>query len=135
MEALTDIHLYCCLMMTGLIWIVQLVHYPSFRFIPPEKFRAFSHFHVTRISIIVLPLMLIELISGFWLFWQNMAFNPWGMNFALILVIWICTFFLSIPCHASLLKQHNPQKIQWLIVTNWPRTLLWSLRSLGLTLL
>ena len=45
----------------GLIWTVQLVHYPAFRYIQEGQFTAFQHFHMQGITLIVLPLMLAEL--------------------------------------------------------------------------
>lgn len=49
------------LLMTGLAWMVQLVHYPSFRYVEPRKFPEFHRFHSNRITLIAAPLMLAEL--------------------------------------------------------------------------
>jgi hypothetical protein len=41
------------------------------------------------------------------------------------------TFLVSVPLHNLLQKERNSKIIERLILTNWPRTILWTLR-LGL---
>ena len=47
--------------MVGVIWVIQLVHYPSFHFINKKDYEQFQDFHMKRITYIVMPTMLIEL--------------------------------------------------------------------------
>ena len=47
---------------TGLIWIVQLVHYPGFLRISPETYTSYQQFHMRAISFIVAPSMVLELV-------------------------------------------------------------------------
>lgn len=103
-----------------LIWIIQVLHYPSFRFIAKEQFIQFEEFHTRRISYIVIPLMLLEIIFLF-------------LNFRLLLffivgLIWLSTFLLQVPCHRKLSKGFDLNVIEKLIMTNWTRTSLWSLK-------
>lgn len=115
--------------MTSVIWLVQLVHYPSFRFIDPQKFVAFEHFHSARISLIVTPLMVLELAaSAMILFFQRTPGS--ALNFGSVILIWMATLFLSVPSHQKLLSNgYNLDVINHLIQTNWVRTIIWSLRS------
>ncbi len=123
------LHLCSCLFLTGLIWTIQIVHYPTFKFVEPVQFHNFTKFHVKKISYIVAPLMVLELASALYLL-RVQANLPIFINLIFLLLIWLSTFFLSIPCHDKLLKQFDLSIIEKLIQTNWPRTILWSLRSL-----
>lgn len=131
MDSVFIIQLTSCFFMTGLIWTIQLVHYPSFHFVDPNKDISFTQFHVQRITPIVLPVMVVELFSAAWLAY----FKPNTMtvlNFALVILIWLSTFFFSVPLHSKLALNYESNTISKLVKTNWPRTLLWSVRSIGL---
>jgi hypothetical protein len=120
-----------CAWMTGLIWIIQVLHYPCFLLIRESEFAHFHAGHTQRITYLVLPAMLLELLSGFILMWSSHFQQVLVANFLMILVIWMSTAFLSVPIHNQLASQQDFNKIRRLVLTNWPRTLLWSLR-LGL---
>ena len=127
------VHFLTCLLMTGVIWVIQLVHYPSFAYIAPNQFETFNRFHQNSISYVVMPLMLLELFSSFALVY----FSPGRIDFLLLAamlgLIWLSTFLLSVPLHEKLLGQgYNKDFIAKLVNTNWPRTILWSLRSIWL---
>ena len=47
--------------LTGVIWLVQLVHYPSFAQVPPAAFRAFHQSHLARMGWVVMAPMVAEL--------------------------------------------------------------------------
>ena len=126
MNAILISHIFCCFMMTGVIWVIQLVHYPSFKFVTEDKFADFAKFHASRISWIVLPLMLIEISTAFFL----LSVYQWGIyNLLSVVLIWLSTFFLSVPCHNKLQQGKDNVEIKRLVLTNWPRTIIWSFRS------
>ncbi len=116
-----------------LIWIIQLVHYPSFRFIDSTKFTDFHRHHTRSITVIVMPLMLAELIISFLLGYQN------GFRFlettVLIMVIgiWLSTFLIQIPLHDRLSTGDNSKVVTKLVNTNWIRTFLWTIKAIILT--
>ncbi|MCJ8275239.1 MAG: hypothetical protein HRT44_00125 [Bdellovibrionales bacterium] len=125
-----NIHFATCLFMTGVIWIVQLVHYPSFAYVASESFYNFNKFHQMSISLVVMPAMILELLTGFALVALSPANAINVILLGLLLLIWLSTFFLSVPLHNSLMNQGFDTKvIEQLVFTNWPRTILWSLRS------
>lgn len=126
------IQLACCLLMTGLIWLVQLVHYPSFQFVHPQRFDEFHLHHTSRITLIVAPLMGLELLTAVLLVLQRGDTYVWWLNLLGVLLIWICTAFLSVPLHNQLAGGYDYDKIQALVATNWPRTLIWTARSVWL---
>ena len=113
----------CCL-----IWIIQILHYPSFRFVDQKAFTHFEAFHTKSISLIVLPLMLTELAIAINLVFKNPGNYLFQMSLGLVLLMWFSTFFLSVPCHNLLQKNYDSQIIEKLIYTNWPRTLGWTLK-------
>lgn len=114
--------------MFGLIWMVQLVHYPSFYRIEKSTFRDFQEFHSRKITLIVFPLMLIELLTGLYLvyIYKNLF---WSIQLGLVLFIWLATMLISVPIHNKL-KSYDRENIKALIQTNWFRTIAWSLKSL-----
>ena len=117
----------------GLIWTIQLVHYPSMRFIPKERFVEYHNFHSIRISFLALPLMLTELITSLVLFYQN--YNNaiqtiFLINLVIVVLIWLSTFLIQVPLHNALSKEKQSEKLSKLICTNWIRTILWTARSI-----
>ncbi len=122
------IHFTSCCMLVSLIWVIQILHYPFFSFVSDLDFKKAMKFHTSRITLIVAPLMLVELFSGFFLliFYKfNLMFM---ISFAFILLIWLGTFFVSVPLHSKLEIQKNDNIIQKLVSTNWPRTIFWTCR-------
>lgn len=112
----------------GLIWIVQLVHYPSFRFISDDKWQAFHQHHSRSISIIVMPLMLIELgMSTYFLYYEVNTFSI--INGILVGIIWLNTFLQAVPLHGKLEGEKNIDLINKLVKINWIRTVLWTLKA------
>ena len=117
-----------CAMMTGLIWTIQVLHYPTFTYVSENQFQKFHGFHTKNISLIVLPMMTLELVTALAL----VIFNPDSLilcvNFFLLILIWLCTFFVSVRFHNVLVKGKNIKTLDRLILMNWFRTLLWSAR-------
>ncbi|MDJ0838868.1 MAG: hypothetical protein QNK37_20280 [Acidobacteriota bacterium] len=114
----------------GLIWVIQLVHYPAFRFIADDRFPAFHRFHTFQISLVVLPLMLVELAAAIWLAAVPPTRGPFQwVLLGLTLLVWLSTFALQVPCHSKLGAGKDDVLIDRLVHTNWLRTLAWSLKT------
>ncbi len=122
--------------LTGLIWTIQVVHYPLFEMADRTNFAAFEAAHSFRISGIVLVPMVLELgLSGVFLglsFKQMPLWLPWVCAF-LVGVVWLSTFFLQVPQHSILSAGFNPQAHQILVSSNWIRTIAWSVKTLLLS--
>ncbi|MEO1655819.1 MAG: hypothetical protein AAFU64_19920, partial [Bacteroidota bacterium] len=58
-------NLVICGYLTGLIWVIQVLHYPSFAKFDPVHFSDFHPFHTQRISLIVALPMVVELLLAF----------------------------------------------------------------------
>lgn len=116
--------------MTGLIWYVQLVHYPSFLYIKEEHFQEFHGMHSRFTGLIVGPVMLTELGTSLFLFINDTWLGYQAIGFYLVLMIWVSTAFLSVPSHSILSGGKKEKEIQKLVSTNWIRTVLWSAKAL-----
>lgn len=121
------------LFMTGVIWFVQVVHYPLFASTDGAEFRAYEQRHTALTTWVVAPPMLIESASAVLLFW----FRPTGattwqlsLGLALTAAIWLSTAIVQVPCHEALSRGFDSVLHQRLVRTNWVRTAAWSLRGL-----
>lgn len=134
--AILTLHALATYSMFGLIWMVQWVHYPSFLRVDPKQFREFAKFHVDRISVLVVPLMFLELFTGVGLCLvpaDGIDRGWFFLGLGLIVVIWVVTALLSVPAHRRLLLGFDRETIVILVRWNWVRTILWTVRAMGLT--
>ncbi len=129
-ELALSLQLVSSLIMVGLIWVIQLVHYPSFHFINEGRFSKFESFHAKRISLIVVPVMVIELISAFLLLVTNTRAlsQILYINMGIVLCLWLYTFFVSARIHQSLSYGYKKDQVILLVKSNWLRTILWTLK-------
>ena len=126
-ELLLKVNFISTSVMVGVIWVIQLLHYPSFHFINDQKYIEFQHFHMQRISFIVIPVMLIELASALSLAYF-FRFSLTIILLALLLGIWAITFIFFTNMHQKLTNGYDPIIVDKLVKINWSRTALWSLR-------
>ena len=117
---------------TGLIWTIQLVHYPGFLHIGSDTYKAYQEFHMRAITLLVGPSMLAELAATV-LITMALYHSPYRLLIilsALVLIfIWLHTAFLASPLHGKLLNGFQPELIRKLVDINWWRTIAWSIRS------
>ena len=112
-----------------LIWLVQLIIYPGFHRISHEEFAGYHRWYVIRISSVVLPLMLAELILAVsWILSDNYSSASVKSGF-LVIIIWLSTSVLQVPIHNRLKAGKEDKQIQRLVATNWIRTAAWSLKT------
>lgn len=114
--------------MTGLIWFVQVVHYPLFGAVGAEAFTRYHALHTTRTTLVVAPLMLTEAACALWLVWARPGPAAW-IGAALVAVVWLATFGLSVPRHEVLSGGFDSGAAEALVATNWVRTLAWTARA------
>ena len=130
MDFLFFLNVVSAFLLTGIIWTIQIVHYPSCYYIDKQFFVNFHQFHEYRISIIVMPLMFIELISCIALYINDMSNITFALNLIIVGLIWCSTFFIQVPIHNILSQKKDNKMIKKLVNTNWIRTFLWSIRML-----
>jgi hypothetical protein len=121
------IHLFACFAMTGIIWLVQLIIYPFFKLVGKNEFHSFHQFHMKQMTIIVAPLMLLELLTAIILLFNHRE-PIYFFNLISVASLSILTFFKNVPLHHKLIYD-LPKSKNDLILWNWPRTLIWTLRS------
>ena len=125
-------HLFATLTLVGLIWTIQLVHYPLMAEVR-MGFISYHDQHRVRITWLVGPLMGLEVVTGSLLLYQRpvgIGPAPAWLGLSLIALIWASTAFLSVPAHARLSTGYDVQVIARLVRTNWIRTLAWSARGI-----
>ncbi|HIG75453.1 MAG TPA: hypothetical protein EYQ24_13020 [Bacteroidetes bacterium] len=129
-------HLLATLTMFGVIWVIQLVHYPLFSGVGSAGWADYSAAHQWRITLIVGPAMVLELATAVWLVLDRPpAFPAWAVVAGLVAIggIWASTALLSVPAHNALSGGWDAEAHARLVSTNWIRTALWSART-GLVL-
>lgn len=141
--------------MTGVIWFVQVVHYPLFAKVGESAFSTYESLHTMRTGWVVAPMMILELGSTCLLLVEkpSLLMNPghslsshslhqgvellsphsslliW-LLVACTLGVWASTFFIQVPLHGQLLGGGDQQVIHRLVASNWIRTVLWTVKSL-----
>ena len=118
--------------MAGVIWFVQIVHYPLFALVGSDGFTNYERAHQRMTTWVVAPLMLVELASAVWIALRTVPpvrpAEAWA-GLALVAAAWASTFLLQVPLHESLTRGFDIVATQRLVATNWVRTAAWSLRS------
>ncbi len=130
-DLVLPLHLLATLALVGLIWIVQVVHYPLMAEVR-EGFVRYHELHCARIGWLVAPLMGLEALTAMLLLQARPAGVGTGwvwLGLGLVAVIWLATALLSVPEHARLALGYDAEAIQRLVRTNWVRTLAWSARG------
>ena len=117
--------------LTGLIWTIQIVHYPLFAAVGDAEFVSYQQQHSKRITIVVGPLMLVEAATAVLLVGLRPTsvpeWIPWA-GLAMVIVCWLSTALVQIPCHTRLAAGFDPEIHQRLVRSNWIRTIAWTAR-------
>lgn len=133
MELLLLSHAGATLFMVGLIWFVQIVHYPLFGGVGEDKFVAYAEAHSRLTSWVVGPPMLLEATTTAMLLFIRPAEIPaaaaWA-GVALLAAIWLSTALLQVPRHTALGGGFDTNSHHFLVASNWVRTVCWSARGL-----
>ena len=113
------------LAMTGVIWFVQLVHYPLFAAVGAGEWAAYHSEHSRRTTWVVALPMTVDLFSSLAL----VAVTPTGMSPALAaggavaaLVTWAATGLLAVPAHRRLGRGWDGETGRRLLRANAIRT-------------
>ncbi len=110
-----------------LLWLVQVVIYPSFQFYSRENLLRWHPKYTRLITFFAFPLMTGQLLLHLFQIWNTM---DW-VNISMVIFIiigWIITFGKEVPYHNKVSSGENiSQNIRLLIAWNWPRTISWTL--------
>ena len=110
-----------------LIWMVQVIVYPGFRHLNDSYFISVHKSYAWIISFFVVPLMTVQLAMKCTRVYQE----PNAVtitSLSLVLLCWIATFFLAVPCHKRLdIRGKDLAVVDRLVRVNWIRTLGWTM--------
>lgn len=119
-------------MLAGLCWTIQAVVYPQFANVPAAQFPAYHAAHMSRITWVVAPLMLGELVLSGLMVYQLGTVVAWGLA-ALTGLVWLSTALIQVPLHRRLERDGlDLAVVQRLVRSNWIRTGAWTARVVGL---
>lgn len=110
-----------------LAWMVQLVIYPSFVYYAPADIKRWHTLYTKRISVLVIPLMLGQLLlHGMLLALQPNAVSI--ISVLLIALVWASTYFQAVPLHNMIADNPDTKTIAHkLEKANRLRTLAWTI--------
>ncbi len=110
-----------------LIWLVQLIIYPSFMHSESATFQDWHQTYSLRISLVVIPLMFAQVgLVGV----QLLNAPNWAVYTSAVLVflVWVSTFAQAVPLHNLISAgQIQTDTLPLLVARNWVRTVLWSI--------
>jgi hypothetical protein len=118
--------------LVGLIWLIQIVSYPLFARVGAEAFARYHAGHTTLITLVVAPLMLVELAACVATLALDDSSYPRSFAWAgaaLVALAWAVTLFASVPAHNLLAHGFDPDAHTRLVATNWLRTAAWTTRG------
>ncbi len=126
------VHAAATWFMVGLIWMVQVVHYPLFHRVGEAGFADYEAGHTRRIGrLLVIPAG-VEVLTGALL----PIFRPDGVLLSVTLVagallagIWVVTALVHAPLHGRLSQGFDASVVERLVVANWWRTVAWTARG------
>ena len=124
----TSLHCLTTAMMAGLVLLVHVVHYPLFSYVSPVRFADMHRAHATRITYIVGPLMLAELMSAAVVVYLQFTWF-WCACLALSCLCFLLTGLLAVPLHSTLARGWNEAAFLRLVKSNICRTLVWLLHA------
>lgn len=123
-------HLVATVFMVGLIWFVQVVHYPLFNRISGDASIQYAAEHQRRTAWVVGLPMLVEGITTLWLFFDPINGRLLPLLGGLVLLeIHLSTVFLQVPLHKKLSQGYEREVVRKLVATNWIRTIGWTVRA------
>lgn len=118
--------------MVGVIWFVQVVHYPLLSVVPVESAASVAVEHQRRTGWVVGAPMALEGVSTLALLFmvpQGVAwFVPWLAGIPLAVALG-ATIFLSVPRHERMARDPDIEVGRELVTTNWVRTIAWTSRG------
>jgi len=132
-EAVLMAQVATTLFMTGLIWFVQVVHYPLMAQVGRIGFGDYESAHVRLTTWVVAPAMLVEAGTALLLAVSRpprvSAAACW-VALGLVVLIWSSTLLLQVPRHNALTNGFDAKAHRLLVLSNWVRTVGWTARSL-----
>lgn len=135
MMPLLIIHFAVTWSLVGLIWTIQVLHYPLFKEVGPDRFVIYHQRHMSLVTWVVGPLMLVELGTAAGLFYLGERSLLFSISLGALVLNWASTALVQVPLHQKLTGGHDARMIQQLVRSNGWRTAGWTVRGLCLAAL
>ena len=106
MEIIVLVHAFATLSMVGVIWFVQIVHYPLMGNVGRAEFPTYEQEHQRRTTLIIGPLMLVEAATAMLLPFVSASIPgelAW-LGAALLAVLWASTLLWQALRRASMIE-------------------------------
>ena len=110
-----------------LIWMIQLIVYPSFLFYTAKELIAWHKMYTKAIALIVIPLMLGQL--GIIIYQVFLVQNTYTLtSIILVVFLWGITLLKFAPMHQQISEGNtHVQLLKKLVQINWIRALIWTI--------
>jgi hypothetical protein len=132
MKIVMLIQVAATLMMGGVTWFAQVVHYPLLGLVGPGTFVAYQTANMDQTTLVVGPLIAAEGVTALMLLWRRPGGIPLRyalLGAALLGIIWLSTGVSQVPMHEVLIGGFDPGAHRHLVLSNWIRTVAWSIRG------
>lgn len=126
------VHIAAAVYLTGLIWFVQIVHYPLLQYVPRDAFTEYQQRHQRYTAFALAPPMIVEALTGLLI-----AMDPPGglshqwawIGLGLLALNWLSTAYVQAPILTRLTQGYEDRLARQLVLTNWIRTAVCSTRT------
>jgi hypothetical protein len=138
MAVLVAAHAASTLFMVGMIWTIQVVHYPLFAAVGLDEFPAYEAAHSARITVVIVIPWAVQGLTTLALLAATPdgvpRWLPWvGAVLAAIPVL--VTILASVPAHGILGSGFDADAHARLVGTNWLRTIAWTAHGVVATVI
>jgi len=130
--AVAAAHAASTLVMAGVVWTMQVVHYPLFSSVGRDGFTDYERRHTAAVTRLIAAPAVAEIITAAALFLARPEPVPAWLPFwsgALLAGVWVMTAAVQAPAHGRLGSGFDPEVHRRLVRSNWVRTAVWSLRG------
>lgn len=128
LSQLPGLHLAVTAYMVGLIWFVQVVHYPLLASVGRSDFARYEQQNTRMTSWVVAPPMLAEFGLALALVVRSASVLTWA-GLGCLALIWLSTWLVQVPAHRRLEKGFDAVVHARLVRSNWVRTGAWTIRA------
>lgn len=126
------VHAAATWFMVGLIWVIQVVHYPLFRMVGEASFLDYERAHTRRMGAVLALPAVTEMTTAAALVFvrpESVGLELVLGAGALLAGIWIMTGLVQAPTHGRLAVGYDRALVDRLVTSNWWRTIGWTVRG------
>ena len=123
------VHAAAVWFMTGVIWTMQVLHYPLLARVRADSFTGYEQAHNARFARVVGPSVSVTALTTVGLLLAKPAELGWAAPITVILLLTVViasTILVQAPAHARLARRFDPVLHSRLVRSNWVRTAAWT---------